>query len=512
MSQGSQELSDLAFELFDHRAHLKREFISHAIRKGTGAWGKELDRGEFLLIERLIIGPAWRRKGVGKGIVSDIIDKARQSGRDPEFSLVRPNCLASEVERVTKGKTISERHEIKTRMREEIIAFWRYQGFRRIGASELFGLAADPNHPAAATPSAADFDLRYLEPDLNEVSPGPVVPPGVKDIPVGSGIFDSSQKRPWLLALLKEHLPPNYAAMTLPDNECVQFFTKFKADVTNKSYDWNKSDRYSENVLHIAAGLLKVKSIHWLLQNVNVGMVLSSHPNVEGYTPQEKFERKLDLLRPELRQDQDREFSGYHIDAIRCLLTFQGLNNPSEIQFRRLRFGCTCGSCLHGFVSPRMEFKLLYHAQMLHDLTSEDIENGPVWHGDNEFYTGFVPEDLRRRLRNNISLRQGFSNLFFHIAEVLRERMLPNAFNVSRQAISTYEWPPHTENYLQLGQVENALQAFFRHLGDDELPDEEDLEDPGSELFSLPECRNDYEFELVASACGFPGIVWGASE
>ncbi|KAK6518243.1 hypothetical protein TWF506_005403 [Arthrobotrys conoides] len=170
MDEACQELCDVAFDLFDRRARLRREFIKHAAYKGTGVWGKELDHGSFFVIEEIYIDAGWRRKGVGKRIVMDLIDKSRRDGRNPTFSLARPSCLTFELEKVSRGKTESERREIHIRMRDGVIAFWRSQGFRRIGTSGFFGLATDPNHPANTISPTSDFDPPDVEPDRNEIS------------------------------------------------------------------------------------------------------------------------------------------------------------------------------------------------------------------------------------------------------------------------------------------------------------------------------------------------------
>jgi hypothetical protein len=46
-----QELSKVAFQLFNRYGRLKKEFKNHPIRMGTGVWGSELDLGSFFVIE-----------------------------------------------------------------------------------------------------------------------------------------------------------------------------------------------------------------------------------------------------------------------------------------------------------------------------------------------------------------------------------------------------------------------------------------------------------------------------
>lgn len=51
MEEPCQELSSIAFELFDRYGRLKPGFIDHPIRKGTGGWGSEFDLGSLFIIE-----------------------------------------------------------------------------------------------------------------------------------------------------------------------------------------------------------------------------------------------------------------------------------------------------------------------------------------------------------------------------------------------------------------------------------------------------------------------------
>ena len=63
MDESSHEMSDIAFGLFDRWGDLKQDYVSHPIKKGRGALGKELNKGEFLMIESFEVHKDYRRKG-----------------------------------------------------------------------------------------------------------------------------------------------------------------------------------------------------------------------------------------------------------------------------------------------------------------------------------------------------------------------------------------------------------------------------------------------------------------
>jgi hypothetical protein len=502
MEQPCEELSKVAFQLFDRYGRLKQELKDHMIRKGTGVWGSELDLGPLFIIEEVCIDRDWRRKGVGKRIVTCLIEKSRAGKRNPAFSLVAPGWLTREIEPDIRGKTKLEAQQIQSCVQGVAISLYRSLGFRRIGASGFFGLATDPSHPAHTIPSIADFDPADAEPDIDE-GPNTV-----------ADWFGDPARSSWRLKLLEERLPLHHAAITLPDEECVEFFHKFK--ISNVLMDdWGKVDRFSKNVLHVAACEFKIQSVRWLLESANEGHTLSAARTIEGYTPQEELESHLESKRTKkehgmLTVDISDNFLGFPPEAVGCLAALRALDNPSEIQCARLKFGCTCGSCLDGFLSPRMKFALLCQAELTHDLLNEDIEDGKMWCMMHDDLFTHVGPDLQQKFRTNKSYRQGFANVFDHVAATLRADQAPTALNVQNTWRDSNEWPPHTKNFFQRGgNAENALRIIF-----DQARDQDEWAGNGEhmDLFeddvnALPECRNDHEFGFAALACGVSNLT-----
>ena len=61
MEEPCQELSLIAFEMFNRYGRLRKELKDAPIQKGTGVWGSELDLGSFFVIEDLLIDKEWTR-------------------------------------------------------------------------------------------------------------------------------------------------------------------------------------------------------------------------------------------------------------------------------------------------------------------------------------------------------------------------------------------------------------------------------------------------------------------
>ncbi|EHL00977.1 hypothetical protein M7I_3095 [Glarea lozoyensis 74030] len=294
----------IGFELFDRYGRLKKESKDHPIQKGTGVWGPELDIGSFFVIEQILIDKEWRRKALGTKIGTYLVEKSRTGSRDSQYSLAVPGWLNRDIESHTRGKTKSEQREI------------RYH----------------KSHPARAILPADDFDPTEEEPDNDE---GPECEDAAE--------WGADEKRKsWRLELLKDRLPFHHAIITLPDSEA------WKSD-ENPADEWAKADRYSNNVLHIAACELKIQTVRWLISDSGKGQILSLARNVKGYTPIEQLESELETKRTRrthgmMTVDISDNFSGFAPEATSCLAALRSSGNLSRIQLARLKFGCTCGS------------------------------------------------------------------------------------------------------------------------------------------------------------------------
>lgn len=508
MEEPCQELSQIAFDVFDRYGCLRQDLKSHVVRKGSGVWGSELDHGSFFEIEDMFFEKEWRRKGLGTQLVNFLLAKARAGERNPLFTLVIPGWLNRDIRTDIDGKTRKEQQEITGNARNGATAFYRALGFRRIGASYYFGLAVDPHHPAHALPSNADFDPLDEEPDIDEP------PEGYER--TYEELFGDPTKISWRLKLLEERLPLHHAAITLPDKECVEFFKEFK--MSEKPIgEWLKVDRSFKNVLHIAASETKIQSVRWLLENVDDDQKLSSARDVDGYTPLEAFESHIETRRNRMEHGAMTiviadKFQGHSAEAIGCLAALRKIENLSAIQYLRLKYGCTCGECIDGFLSPRMKFALLCKAELYHDMLCEDIGDGKFWCMSNDFLFDHVAPDIQRNFRTNKSLRQGYANIFDHTAIALRANMAPTIVNVINTWRGSSEWPPVTRNFYERGgNAESAISLIFEHARDQDeyAGDGEHMTVFETHIDALPECRNDHEFGFVALCCGISEVSTG---
>jgi GNAT superfamily N-acetyltransferase len=527
MEGPSQDMSALAFGVFDRYGYLQTNLKEHPVRRGTGVWGSELDTGPLLLIECFeIIDKEWRRKGLGETMVNALIQKAQKRGvlerskklheasssllsassQTPQGHsnsllnlLVIPGSLTRRVEQEAMGKSKREKYEINCQAFDTAVAFCRSLGFRRIGFSKCFGLSFDPDHKSHTLSITEDFDLPLIEPEgLDDDSDS--------EIP---SYFAEQEK----LEKSKRTYPLHHATLTLSDHACVEFYIAF---APKDRASWKQVDNSHNTVLHVAARRFKLHSIQWLMDNAGEELISARDRN--GYTPLESLQDLLEVRRTQsmpgnrIINEADR-FSGFSGIATACLCMLSGLGiiNAASIESLRLKYGCTCGKCIAGFISPRMRLALVFQAEVIGGRLNFDIDDGPNWCDSFEDTIAHVDQNIRPYLHTNKALQQGFANTFKYIASCLNSDIVPTRENVLRAVQNDSEAPPVIRDYFEQGEttrgkVEGALRVIFEEakIQDEKFGNGVMEAAMGTELSQLEICRNDQEYGFVASECGVP--------
>jgi hypothetical protein len=110
-----------------------------------------------------------------------------------------------------------------------------------------------------------------------------------------------------------------------------------------------------------------------------------------GYTPLEALQAQVErnriytgygFQRAELMADK---FEGYDDATIDCLIKLLGVERATAEQRERVKFGCSCGSCVSGFLSPRMFKKLHREAEVLYKLLSVSVYLKILFHAGNRW-------------------------------------------------------------------------------------------------------------------------------
>lgn len=503
MDEPTKETSCLAFEVFDRYGRLKRQYYEHSFKRGSGVWGPELDSGDILLIESIGVKVQQRRGGIGRRLVQAALAEVRP--KTTRFvALARPGILALDVEYT------DEKSPAESEARSE--KFFRSLGFRRVGNSRWFAFADDSDHPSRQLPAAEDWD----EP---EDAHGP------------DSIFGTAPEA--FLILINGDSSGNEGVRRLQDS--------MPADAQHAS--WFAVDGQGDNWLHLAATHFKLEAVQYILSR---RPDLATKRNRSGDTPLEALQAEMELMRargyfPGRTVPGSDEFVGFEQSIIACVAALSGRQvcnldelspedvneiclateddarrNPRVELVRytlRLRYGCTCGECIGGFLSPRMLHALLCQAEVQYDIMMDSFrhsESGPDWVENNDEEVKFLPASVRENLKTNKSMREGFINTCSYIAACLHQERIPNERNVLFiHRNDTSEWPPVTANYLQRGGTVAAvaLMLFEGAMEQDEYTGDGNHQEAfKDQIEKLPECRNDHEFEFASALCGYRSL------
>ena len=502
MEPPSRETSMLAFDLFDRYGRLRSEFKTHPVIKGTGIWGQELDRGDMLLIEEVFVNQDYRRQRLGRRMIESLLTCARQKTWS-FFAFVWPAFLKLHDLRLEWNSLQDDaaRNRMADREHDRAVMFYRSLGFRRVGSTIWFAMASNNDHPSHQLTSTEDFNppkppLTALHSLLSPFQQIGDPPPSALD----QMLNPQPRENPDFFGVL---------------HNCMQ--QKGSADAC-----WTSKDKDGNTVLHLAASIFNVACVEWIL-NQDFGTQLLQLSNNHGETPLELLQFKLEKLRTqrvinELTVPVSDRFEGHSDSAVRCLILLKGVDSVKSLvesqgpdALLRIVGGCTCGQCLKGFLSPRMSHALLYQAHIGCDMMNDDIDqwSGPEWVEFHEHYLGYLPSRVLNNLKTNKSMRQGFVNLWLHIATCLEMGKVPNEPNVLDVVRDASEWPPATRNFLQRGgTVESVFLAICRcAMEEDEWTGDGEYQKTSNEdIANLPECRNDREFGCVSGICGYRRI------
>lgn len=493
MERPTQEIDDIPYDLFDIYGCLERDYYGHLILEGSGVRAWEFDHGDILVIDVVYVKPLWRHQGIGTKIVEAILDKARAMSSaffafaEAGYIAGGPGCVDKEDLDVAQKLAISEH-------------FWLSLGFREVGRSRWFAFTDGSSHPFRHLGAAKRPEYETL--------PEPVWT-------VLSILSDPSDSDVECAHQIQEAFPVDAAALARP-----------------------YIDKNGNTVLHIAAMGRKAAAISYILAKYPL---LSGIRNAEGHTPLEAVQSRMEEYRT--RQDYggfgsvgSNQFKGYSQSAIACLAAFAGnvafdLTTLSEqdisaissatdkaasgileinkIRYTlQLKYGCTCGECIGGILSPRMRFALLGQAEFEREIPCEGLyASNQCWVESHMHALRYLATPVRKKLETNKVMRQGFVNMCGHIAGCLKKRRLPDEETVLQfYHDKTSERPPVTKNYLERGGTVAAvaMMLFQRAMN----PDEWALGGRYMGWYKdgtmdLPACRNDHEFDFVRAMCGY---------
>ncbi|PVH81813.1 hypothetical protein DL98DRAFT_415916, partial [Cadophora sp. DSE1049] len=484
-----QTVSEIPTDIFDRYGRLKRQFKDHEVIKGTGIWGDELDHGDLFIVDIIYLNEEWADVDLGAGMIRHVLEVARHKKQIPAFVLIDPTFstqMMQDDSDTDKGPSLKD----AVVDGYSINYVLRHMGFRRVGLSRCFGFASDQLHPSRNM--SADKDRKWDD-RIGNLGHQFNISAEMES----EEYFRSGAKAVTHLQKLASTHPIHWATMTLPEDECIQLYSN-----TKRNFEFVRHDPLFRNVLHVAASEQKPQCVIWLLQNVKRLEYLKTSRNLAGYTPLEELEATLETFRTTTPY-----FGGFPVDAVASLAALRDEQQLDPIDRQRIRFGCTCGGCMEGFISPRTQFALVCKATKIFHVLDRNIydDDELPWTEQNSDILKYVKPEVQVNLELSQHLRHGFINIFLHIAEVIEGQVIPNTESMKKNAWRKGDNQPHVPKFLfENGTTEAAIQIVFEMArdcdewagsGEHELEFREECE-------KLPRCRNDHEWELVVRMCG----------
>ncbi|KAJ5813686.1 uncharacterized protein N7503_000436 [Penicillium pulvis] len=510
MEPPSSETMQLACDLFDRHGRLKYELMYHPIRKGLGIWQGELSLGNFLIIESVSVMKDHRRRSVGREMVMNMIQKAIALNDDIRFIFAYPTCLhEGEDLQDRAGMTKKERFEMARAQATVAICFFRALGFRRVGLTNWFALSSkDANHISRTITAENDIDppeIEQWESDYDSDDPQPEVPKTRTILHSGSihedgnfnfsgaslssamnaatAFVDDKRKRQDTRSRLIRNHPIHHSFMTLSDAECLELLLEQDRDNESRERLARTTDDRGNTLLHMAACHFMPNSLMWILKLAIEGWDAKECRNIQGYTPLEALQSKLEEGRLGKYYGQRfifqaDQFDGYDEKATACLLALEGHDNETPESMNRLRFGCSCGLCLGGFLSRRMiESLQLGSESILSQLGNTKVaQSHRLWYKLNRDLLENIPQNSK-----NIPTEENLMAIY------RKSRLWP-------QMYAFYFAPGGSIEVATNLMLDFAKQQFQTTIvGSHQRYD--------SQTSDSPSCRNDYEFELVRRQC-----------
>ncbi|KAG5717938.1 Proteasome subunit alpha type-4 [Termitomyces sp. T112] len=482
MDDHSDELQQFSLALFDKFGRVKPWLYQPGNRRGTGAWGKELDNSTIVYVLNAFVNDKLRGKGLGSKMIESLLaSKYVETGTDTLMCWPEP---ATKMEQ-------NEYEELKRKQ----VNFFRKNGFRRVGRTGFFGYSTDPVHPSHAIP---------LEEDVTEIG------------------GDNETNGFKIKGLSKEEIANQYPlhfAITNTKGQDVADTIKSYHETNPASI--HETDAYGYTPIHIALCVANPDAVRVLLE-LGVKEDMKNTNNVEGTTPFESLTATMESSRT-FSETVLGEWKGYENKELECEFLMKRamgestMSDTLEEYIAKRKFGCTCGICAGGWLSKRMRFRLYCGAEeareMMDDALAMGLFKNHVPCSDPDMLVDCVSDYLPPHLYSSIyeTFYIGWQSIFTVIADFLDRTGQPLSTDtiVARSASETsakfffekggqvvYAFDALTDGALQQSPLGDG---FFEQVWQDQ-----------DVWIKLPRCENDLEFNLVRQMLGLTrNVRWG---
>ncbi|KAF7289319.1 Ankyrin repeat family protein [Mycena indigotica] len=460
------EMHEFSATLFDKYGNVQPHLVEPGYRSGSGCWGRELNEGVLFYIFWVSVEEALRGQGIGSWMLDKFLHSKHVEENDTVTCWPTPMGIEGELWEDAKNRQV---------------AFFRKNHFRRIGRTVFFAYSPNNNHPSRRV--AVKDDVQALSEIFSSV-PDPAKTR--QEYPLHAAIFD---------------------------DKTGQIATLIQSCYDSDPSSVHTSDLTGFTPLHIAAGQANVIAIRKLL-SWDMSSDLLNATNSDGATPLELLQSTMSSSRnfSEMLLDNWRGYSADALEAEFLLKQSMGMLVQSTVEqyTAKNKYGCTCGRCAGGWLSPRMRFQLecqaAYAKDTMPDLYDDFTPRQPASF-DYYMHSDYIP----RRFQSSfyLSFYKGYCDVFNAVYELLSSTN--EVFSLAN--VKRYLSNDSVFYFRKGGRLEYVFDAItdsaFQQssLGDGE---HERIFADYEHWTTLPTCANDLEFHLVRLMLGMnPRERWG---
>ncbi|TFY56509.1 hypothetical protein EVG20_g8897, partial [Dentipellis fragilis] len=417
--------------LFDKWGKIRPWLLNNNYLKGLGTWGEELNKGRLLYVGDFFL----KQRGRATPSAWKLLGSPYLGPQDFAYTHLDPQLDPDRAELFTKHR------------------------FSRVGLGPVFAHSKDPFHSSGRLPVAKD-----------------VVPaPYVHQPTCGSSATE------------QEHVDRVSRERHLADFHPVHSVLAKATDYTDEQLDKiihdlcndqpslvHEQDDEGRTPIFTAVFMRSVQAVRTLLL-LDAAQDLDRRDNITNRTPLEYCSETM-MFKKE-SQEMKGVFTGNAERSLRMIwlmkraLGSPGLVESEEVYVKAQRWDCTCGKCLDGWYSQRMQWALELEALPI--VGGAERPELPASCFDGQWFLPF------RVTYEDVSLD--------HLPYYLRIRLSKEIYKGYRACLE-------------------AISKVLCNISDDDFPT------PDLPPFRMrPICKNNYDFELVRSRLcdGFSPGRWG---
>ncbi|KAI5834408.1 hypothetical protein K523DRAFT_230666 [Schizophyllum commune Tattone D] len=493
LDEESGELADFGMKVLDNDMNAYPKIVDDEYHKGTGVWGWEMNKGNVLYVPIVQVEKKFENQGIATRLLKTLLSSKHVEQDAIVYCWPTPVATRS-----------VEEHKAEI---PRVTHVCRKAGFRRVGRTNYFAYSPHPAHPSRALPEADDLDLDAYK------------------FPMKPFTYTSEDmvrlRTNFPLQILLDP-PLDRDNFTNPDYEAPRQLSA--ADMATfiqgvHAHDPNLlhvQDDQGFTPLYAAAKTGNLPAIHALLSHGVSPDEVTSHDNAADRNVLEALQQHLLEDRKMSALFSRGPWQGYSHDALvaghkLCQAAGQKIGTLPEY-IAQNRWGCTCGKCLGGWLSPRMQYALIAMGDLSFDMGMQAAEYTFADGADPSEILAlprldYIPDELQQSTTR--AFYTGFLTLCRALARVVEAGLLPTADRIYVEL--TNDQTPMgvlsmqtVQYYLShAGKVEWAMHCVLdvvkEHMTDyswDEMYEEDE------EWNALPRCVNDAEFGLVGRLMG----------